>query len=54
MTFHVVGYKIKCGNYTIRLCSGFIETCIFLWYYRNIRKLNVIAEEFFVRESCLP
>lgn len=54
MTFRIVGYKILYNDAVIRLCSGFIETRIFLWYYRTVKRINVIAEEFYVHEDRLP
>jgi len=54
MTFYIVGYKIKWNDNVIRVCGGFVETLLLLWYYRNIRKISVIAEEFFVNEDNLP
>ena len=54
MTFHIVGYKIKWNGNVIKVCGGFIEAVLFLWYYCIIKRCPVVVEEYFVHEDKLP
>jgi hypothetical protein len=54
MTYHIIGYRIKWNDTTIRVCSGWIEMIIWMCYYCGIRRIAVTSEEFFVHEDRLP